>query len=335
MKELILGIPKAELHVHVEGTLEPEMMLALAERNGVKIPFQSVEQARAAYQFADLQSFLDVYYQGSKVLRNEEDFFDLSWAYLQKAARQNVRHVELFFDPQSHARRGVAFGTVIGGITAALDEARRELRMSSRLIMCFLRHLSAEHAMNTLEQALPFADQIAAVGLDSSECGHPPSKFSGVFDECRERGFLTVAHAGEEGPPEYISQALDLLRVKRVDHGVRCMEDRDLVKRLAAERIPLTVCPLSNVKLRVVDSIENHPIRRMMEAELLVTVNSDDPPYLGGYVAENLLAVQQAFEMSQDEIFQLARNSFHASFLEQHERDGYLSEVEAFVNGTA
>ena len=335
MKELIWEIPKAELHVHLEGTLEPEMMLSLAERNGVDVPFDNVEEARAAYQFEDLQSFLDIYYQGSQVLQSGEDFFELTWAYLEAAARQGIRHVEPFFDPQSHTHRGVPFAAVVDGITAALEKGSRDLKISFKLIMCFLRHLSAEAAMTTLTEALPFADQIAAVGLDSSEHGHPPSRFVDVFTECRQQGFLTVAHAGEEGPPAYISEALDLLQVKRVDHGVRCVEDRDLVQRLVTERIPLTVCPLSNVKLRVVDSMENHPIHQMMNAGLFVTVNSDDPPYFGGYLAENLLAVQQAFGLSEQEVAQLARNSFEASFLEQHERDAYVSDVDAYVDTAA
>ena len=331
MKDFIWGIPKAELHVHVEGTLEPELLFRLAGRNGIELPYRNVEEARSAYRFTDLQSFLDIYYQGSQALREEVDFFDLTWAYLLKAAEQNVRHVELFFDPQSHTDRGIAFGTVISGITAAFARARREMAISSKLIMCFLRHLSADSALETLQQSLPFADQITAVGLDSSERGNPPAKFQAVFDEARRHGYLTVAHAGEEGPPEYIKQALDLLRVKRIDHGVRCMEDEGLVQRMAEERIPLTVCPLSNVKLCVFESMQQHPLRRMMEAELLVTVNSDDPPYFGGYVAENLLAVQQEFGLSKADVSQLACNSFQASFLEEQEKRDHLREVEVFV----
>ena len=331
MKDFIWGIPKAELHVHIEGTLEPELMFQLAERNGIELPYRSVEEARAAYRFTDLQSFLDIYYQGCRALCEETDFFDLTWAYLVKAAEQNVRHVELFFDPQSHTLRGIAFRTVISGITAALEKAERELSITSKLIMCFLRHLSDESAQQTLQQSLPFADQITAVGLDSSEQGNPPSKFQAVFSEARQHGYLTVAHAGEEGPPGYIEEALDLLQVRRIDHGVRCMEDEALVQRLAGARVPLTVCPLSNVKLCVFESMQQHSLPRMMEAGLMVTVNSDDPPYFDGYIAENLLAVQRAFSLSKADVGQLARNSFEASFLEDKAKSDFLGEVDAFL----
>jgi adenine deaminase len=283
-KSFIQGMPKAELHIHIEGSLEPEMMFELAERNGVSLRYASAEEARQAYDFGDLQSFLDLYYKGMQVLLHERDFYDLIWGYLQKISAQNVRHTEIFFDPQAHTDRGVPFETVILGIHRALVDAERQLGISSELIMCFLRHLSAEKAMETFHTALPFGDRIVAVGLDSSEVGHPPRDFKAVFDEAREHGFLTVAHAGEEGPPEYIWQALDDLKVFRIDHGVRCTEDPKLVERLREEQIPLTVCPLSNVKLRVFDSIQDHNLKRMLDLGLRVTVNSDDPAYFGGYV---------------------------------------------------
>lgn len=292
MEILIQEIPKAELHIHVEGSLEPELMFQIAERNGVALRFASVEEVRKAYNFRDLQSFLDIYYEGTRVLLHEQDFYDLTWAYLQRVSDQNVRRAEVFFDPQAHTERGVPFETVVTGIHRALLDAEERLRISSGLIMCFLRHLSAEAAMDTLQRALPFKEWIIGVGLDSSEVGNPPEKFKTVFDQAREHGFLTVAHAGEEGPPEYMWQAIELLRVSRIDHGVRCMEDPRLVEELRERRIPLTVCPLSNVKLRVFDSIAHHPLKRMLDSGLCVTVNSDDPAYFGGYVVENFRAVE-------------------------------------------
>ncbi len=328
--EWLTGLPKAELHLHIEGTLEPELMFALARRNGVTLPFADVEAVRAAYVFDDLQSFLDLYYAGCSVLVTEQDFADLTTAYLRRAAAQGVRHAEIFFDPQTHTDRGIDFATVINGIDRALDEGRRDPGITSRLILCFLRHLSEDAAMETLETALAHRESITAVGLDSSESGNPPSKFRAVFDRARAEGLLTVAHAGEEGPPEYIREALDLLRVLRIDHGVRCMEDDDLVERLVAEQVPLTVCPLSNVKLRVFDDLADHPIRRMLERGLLVTINSDDPAYFGGYIGDNYVATAAALGLDRDAMRQVARNSFLASFLDDAECQPHLDAVQAW-----
>lgn len=326
--EFIARVPKAELHLHIEGTLEPEMMLRLAERNGVRLPYADVDEIRAAYQFSDLQSFLDIYYAGAGVLREERDFRDLTRAYLERAHEDNVRHVEIFFDPQTHTDRGVPFQVVIEGIHSALEEGRVELGISSRLILCFLRHLSAAAAMATLEEALPYRDRIHAVGLDSSEVGHPPAKFADVFARARDAGFLAVAHAGEEGPPEYIREALDLLAVRRIDHGVRCLEDPALVERLVNDEIPLTVCPLSNVKLRVFDTLEAHNLGKLLDAGIVATINSDDPAYFGGYIGDNFLHTQRALDLSADDIRRLARNSFTASFLDDAEKEAHLAEVE-------
>jgi adenosine deaminase len=331
----IRDIPKAELHLHIEGTLEPELMFALAARHGVALPYASVEALRAAYSFDSLQSFLDLYYAGAAVLRDADDFHALTLAYLRRAHADGVVHVEIFFDPQTHTERGIAFATVIEGITRALADGERELGISHRLILCFLRHLSADDAMRTLEQALPYRDQIAAVGLDSSERGHPPSKFTEVFARARGEGFLTVAHAGEEGPPQYIVEALDLLQVARIDHGVRCEEDPALVERLAASRVPLTVCPLSNVKLCVYRRIEDHNIKRLLDRGLCVTVNSDDPAYFGGYVAANFRAIQRGLALSRDDIAALARNSIEASFLPPARKAQLLSQLDAFVAAAA
>lgn len=330
MDSYIRHIPKAELHLHIEGTLEPELTFAVARRNGLSLPFNSVEEVREAYSFTSLQSFLDIYYQGTRVLQQEQDFYDMTWAYLERAHAQNVRHAEIFFDPQAHTARGVSFGTVIQGIHRALEDGRREMGLSTMLIMCFLRHLSAEEARETLREALPFKDWIIGVGLDSSEAGHPPGKFTTVFDQARQEGFLTVAHAGEEGPPEYIWQALVKLQVSRIDHGVRCLGDPQLVEELRARQVPLTVCPISNVKLRVFDSIERHNFMQLLEAGLCVTVNSDDPAYFGGYLAENFLAVQRAFRLDRNQIYRLAENSFQASFLPQKEKQRLLQELAAF-----
>jgi adenosine deaminase len=334
MKSFIEGLPKAELHIHIEGSLEPELMFELAARNNISLSFASIEEVRKAYNFSDLQSFLDIYYAGAGVLIKEQDFYDMTWAYLKKAHAQNVRHTEIFFDPQTHTDRGVPFETVFNGVHAALVDAERELELSSKLVMCFLRHLSAAAAAETLEQALPFKDWIVAVGLDSSEIGHPPEKFTAVFDRARELGFRTVAHAGEEGPPEYIWQALDLLKVSRIDHGVRCVEDTRLVERLVAEQTPLTVCPLSNVKLRVFDSIEQHNLKELLGLGLCATVNSDDPAYFGGYMTENFLAVQQALGLDRDELQRLVRNSFEAAFLDQAERQRFIQELDSYVANT-
>lgn len=314
MQDFIASLPKAELHLHIEGTLEPELMFELARRNGIALPHPSVDALRRAYDFSDLQSFLDLYYQGAGVLQTRQDFYDMTAAYFRKAASQNVRHAEIFFDPQTHTHRGIAFETVISGIHDAQLDAERDLGVTSKLILCFLRHLDEDDAMRTLDQALPFRDWLVAVGLDSSERGHPPSKFARVFARAREAGLLAVAHAGEEGPPEYIREALDVLKVRRIDHGVRCLEDPELVDRLVAEQIPLTVCPLSNVRLRVFDTIRDHPLRTMLARGLKVTINSDDPAYFGGYVQENYVAVAEALALSRDELEQLAKNSFDASF---------------------
>ncbi len=329
-KAFIQGMPKAELHIHIEGSLEPEMMLELAERNGVALRYASAEEARRAYDFGDLQSFLDLYYEGMQVLLYEQDFYDLTWSYLQKVSEQNVRHTEIFFDPQAHTGRGVPFETVISGIHRALVDAERKLGVSSKLIMCFLRHLSAKEAMETLNDSLPFRERIVGVGLDSSELRHPPRDFKAVFDRAREHSLLTVAHAGEEGPPEYIWQALDDLKVSRIDHGVRCTEDPKLVERLREEQVPLTVCPLSNVKLRVFDSIKDHNLKRMLDLGLCVTVNSDDPAYFGGYVDENFQAAQEGLHLSRDDVYELTKNSLMASFLDAESKQRLLYELDGY-----
>lgn len=323
-------MPKAELHLHIEGTLEPEMMMALAERNGVSLPYPDLNVIRAAYQFGSLQDFLDLYYSGMSVLRHRRDFFDLGFAYLEKVTAQNVTHVEIFFDPQGHTDRGVSFDTVLSGLTDALDKGRRDFGITAKLIMCFLRHLPEEQAFETLHHACHCKDHIFGVGLDSTEKGHPPSKFVRVFAEARKQGFLPVAHAGEEGPPAYVSEAIDLLHVRRIDHGNRALEDPKLVGRIARERLPLTVCPLSNKALQTCPDLTLHPLRRMLAAGLLVTVNSDDPTYFGGYVNENFLAVQQALALTRQEIVTLARNSFLASFMADGEKSAALEAFEAF-----
>ena len=332
---LIQKIPKAELHLHIEGTLEPELMMALAQRNDVDIPYASVDEIRDAYEFSDLQSFLDIYYAGAQVLIEEQDFYDLTWAYLERAAKDNVRHVEIFFDPQTHTERGVSFETVVDGIYRALQDGESKLGITFELIMCFLRHLSAADAQATLELALPHKARIRAVGLDSSEVGHPPAKFVEVFDRAREAGFLTVAHAGEEGPPDYIHEALDLLKVERIDHGVRSLEDPALVERLAKDQTPLTVCPLSNVKLRVFDTLEEHNLKKLMDAGLCATINSDDPAYFGGYIGENFVQTQQALQLSADEIVTLAKNSFVASFLTDKDKNRHIAEIDQIVRGSS
>ncbi len=331
MTGFIVGLPKAELHLHIEGTIEPETMFRFAERNHIDLPYPSVEALRAAYEFGELQYFLDLYYQGMAVLRTEEDFYDMTWAYLEKARAQNVVHAEIFFDPQGHTCRGIAFETALDGIWRALENGRTQLGISSRLIMCFLRDRDAADAMATLEQAVSHRDRIIGVGLDSAERGNPPGKFREVFDRARAQGFLTVAHAGEEGPAGCIRDALDLLRVSRIDHGVRALDDPALVERLVRDRVPLTVCPLSNVRLRVVDDIRHHPLRTMMEKGLFVTVNSDDPAYFGGYVNENLAAVQQGLGLSDEDIAQLARNSFEAAFLTIEEKQSLVRRVDDYV----
>jgi adenosine deaminase len=331
----IRGIPKAELHLHIEGTLEPEMVLELARKHGLPLRHPSVDALREAYRFDNLQSFLDVYYAGAAVLRDESDFHALTSAYLERAYADGVVHTEVFFDPQTHTARGVSLDAVIRGIHAALTEGQARLGITHRLILCFLRHLSAADAMATLEAALPYQELIAAVGLDSAEAGNPPAKFAAVFERARDAGLLTVAHAGEEGPPQYISEALDLLHVRRVDHGVRCEEDAALVARLAHERMPLTVCPLSNVKLGVFARMQDHNLKRLLDRGLCVTVNSDDPAYFGGYVAENYLAAARALGLSQADVTQLAANSIEASLLPQANKREWLEKIRTFAAGAA
>lgn len=327
--ELIRALPKAELHVHIEGTFEPELMFAIAQRNQIDIPYKSVEEVKQAYNFHNLQSFLDIYYAGAAVLIYEQDFYDLAWAYFEKCAEDHVVHTEMFFDPQTHTDRGVAFATVINGLQRACDDAREKLNISSHLIMCFLRHLSEEAAFETLAQAMPYKDQIIGVGLDSSEVGHPPEKFERVFTKAREAGFLIVAHAGEEGPAEYVWQALDLLKVNRIDHGVRSEEDPKLLERLIAEKMPLTVCPLSNLKLCVVNHMAEHNIRRLLQQGVHVTVNSDDPSYFGGYMNDNFFAIAEALDLSHAELKQLAQNSFEASFISDTEKQKWTEQIAA------
>ena len=332
MEAFIHGIPKAELHVHIEGTLGPELMMKLAAKNGIELPFESAADIRRAYDFKDLQSFLDIYYQGAQVLLTVDDFYRLTWNYLQKASEQNVRHAEIFFDPQTHTARGIKFETIVQGIHRAMVDAGHQLGLSSKLIMCILRHLSVAEAMDTLEKARDFKDIIAAVGLDSVELGFPPEKFVTVFDLARQWGFKTVAHAGEEGPPDYIWQALKLLRVERIDHGIRCLEDAGLVEYLVREHVPLTVCPMSNVKLKVFDHMKQHNLKKMLELGLCVTVNSDDPAYFDGYIEENFLALHQALGLNIGNISKLARNAFKASFLNPIEKKKHLNELDEFVS---
>ncbi len=332
MKSFIAGLPKAELHLHIEGTFEPELMFKLAARNNITLPYESVETLHKAYDFSQLQDFLDIYYQGMNVLRTEQDFYDLTWAYLEKVNTQNVRHVEIFFDPQGHLDRGITFETALNGIHSALSAAQKEFGISFGIIMCFLRHLDESDAIKTLELALPHKDKIIGVGLDSSEFGHPPSKFQNVFAKAREDGFHIVAHAGEEGPPEYIYEALDLLKVERIDHGNTSMQDPELLKRLAKEQMPLTVCPLSNTKLCVVDDMKNHPVPHMLKAGLKVTINSDDPAYFGGYLNENYEAISPIINGDKDVLSQLAKNSFEAAFISESEKARLATEVDNYVN---
>ena len=331
MKALIYALPKAELHLHLEGSLEPELMLELAKRNKVSLPYSDIEAIRAAYQFNNLQEFLDIYYQGAAVLLHEQDFYDLTWAYLLRCHEDGVVHVEPFFDPQSHTDRGVEFSTVISGIHRALVDGEEKLGISSYLIMSFLRHLSERAAFVTLEQALPYKDKIKAVGLDSSELGHPPEKFQRVFARAIEQGYLTVAHAGEEGPTEYIWQALELLHISRVDHGVRAIEDERLMQHLIDHQMPLTVCPLSNTKLKVFDKMADHNILTMLERGVKVMVNSDDPAYFGGYLAANYIAITEALEISPAHLQQLATNSIEASFLPRSDQQRHLATISALV----
>jgi adenine deaminase len=330
LADFVRGLPKAELHLHIEGTLEPELSFALAARNGVALPYPGVEELRAAYDFRDLQSFLDLYYAGASVLRTARDFHDLAWAYLQRAAADHVTRAEIFFDPQTHTARGVPLSEVMAGLASACDRARG-LGVSTGLILCFLRHLPEADAFATLEEALPFRDRILGVGLDSSERGHPPEKFARVFARCRELGFRRVAHAGEEGPAANVSGALDLLGAERIDHGVRCLEDPSLVARLARERVPLTVCPCSNVRLRVFPRMDDHVLPRLLAAGVLATINSDDPAYFGGYVNDNFTRAFEALGLGAPEAVRLARNSFEAAFVEPAERARLVEQLDAYV----
>lgn len=325
-----MSVPKAELHLHIEGTLEPELAFALAERNGAELPFASVDELQHAYRFEDLQSFLDLYYRLTDVLRVEQDFTDLAEAYLVRASAAGVRHAEIFFDPQAHTARGVPFATVIDGLWAALRDSEQRYGISTKLILCFLRDLSADAALETLREAEPYLDRIVAVGLDSAEVGHPPAKFAAVYQRARELGLRAVAHAGEEGPAAYVAEALDVLRVERIDHGIRVLDDPALVQRLVRERIPLTVCPFSNVRLRVIDKLIDHPLRQMLELGLVATVNSDDPAYFGGYVQDNFDGIRDALHLTADQLRTLARNSFEASFIDEQTRARYLDEVDAY-----
>ena len=329
--QLVQVMPKAELHVHIEGTLEPQMLLDLAAKNNVELPYKSLADVQAAYEFEDLQSFLDIYYAGASVLLRETDFFDLMYAYLKRCKNENIVHAEIMFDPQTHLERGIPFETMFNGYHRALEQTKNEWGQSASLIMCFLRHLSEEHAMEVLREAEPFREHILSVGLDSSELGHPPEKFEHVYAEARRQGYRLVAHAGEEGDPSYIWGALDLLKVERVDHGVRCLEDATLVKRLIDEQVPLTVCPLSNVRLCVYDKLNQHPILKMLDDGLLVTVNSDDPPYFGGYLNDNFLAMVDALHLNQTQALALAKNSIKASFVSDDQKGEWLEMLEAFA----
>ena len=330
----IRGLPKAELHLHIEGTLEPEMMFDLAARNGVDLPFSSVEEIRAAYEFTDLQSFLDIYYQCAAVLRTEQDFYDLMAAYLRRAHADGVRRAEIFFDPQTHTERGIAFGVFMDGFTRAIDDAERETGISSALILCFLRHLPADAAIATWQDAQPHRDRMLGVGLDSSEAGFPPELFAEPYAAAKGSGMRLVAHAGEEGPPAYIVAALDILGVERIDHGVRCEEDPALVDRLVADGVPLTVCPLSNLELKVVDRLEDHPLKRLLDRGVKVMVNSDDPAYFGGYVGDNYLAVTEALDLNRSDLVALARNSLEATFLEEAAKRELLDELDRYVDAS-
>jgi len=325
--EFIKRSPKAELHLHIEGTLEPSLLFRLAKENNIQIPFSSINEIKAAYNFKNLESFLKIFYQGSRVLLREQDFFDLTWAYLLKCKEENVVHAEIFFDPQTHVNRGVNFSLVINGIYKALKKANKEFGLTFGVIMCFLRHLDERSAFKMLDHALEHKDKIIGVGLDSSEIGHPPKKFERVFKKAIDQGFLTVAHAGEEGPPEYIWEALDFLKVRRIDHGVQCLNDKKLVQKLRNDQIPLTVCPLSNVKLCVFDKLNQHNLKKMLKEKLMVMVNSDDPAYFGGYVNKNLIESQIALNFSMDEVKTLIINSFKSSFLKEEEKKEWIKKI--------
>jgi adenosine deaminase len=330
MKAFIENLPKAELHLHIEGTFEPELMFNIAQRNNIELKYKSVDELKAAYQFDCLQDFLDIYYQGASVLLTEQDFYDLTWSYLEKCAAQNVRHTEIMFDPQTHTDRGVSFETVINGISKACNDAKEKLNVSSLLIMSYLRHLTEEDAFKTLQQSLPYKHLITAVGLDSSEKGNPPSKFAKVFEASAKEGYIPLAHAGEEGPAEYVWEALDILKIKRIDHGNNSLQDEDLVKEIVKRDIALTVCPLSNTALCVVDNLKNHPLKTMMNKGLKVTINSDDPAYFGGQVNKNYIEIQKALNLTKEDMYQLAKNSFQYSLLDEDEKQFYLRELEQY-----
>ena len=332
MKTFIANLPKAELHLHIEGSFEPELMFKIAQRNHIKIPYNSVSAIEEAYKFNCLQDFLNIYYQGAGVLVTEQDFYDLTYSYLQKCADQNVRHTEIMFDPQTHTDRGVAFETVINGISNACEDAKTKLNVSSLLIMSYLRHLSEDAAFKTLKQSLPFKDKIKAIGLDSSEKGNPPSKFKNVFEASVKEGYIPLAHAGEEGAADYVWEAIDLLGIKRIDHGNNALQDEKLVQEIIQRDIALTVCPLSNTALRVVDDLKNHPLKKMMDLGLKVTVNSDDPAYFGGQVNKNYEAIQEALNLSKNDLYQLAKNSFQYSLSEENKKQEYLNELDIYYN---
>jgi len=330
IKQLIATLPKAELHLHIEGSLEPELMFEIASRNNIVLKYKSIDEVKKAYNFSNLQDFLDIYYASASVLIHEQDFYDMTWAYLLKAKSDNIVHTEIFFDPQTHTDRGIKFETVVSGIHKALVDAESKLGMTSNLIMCFLRHLSADEALKTLEQAIPFKDWIIGVGLDSSEKGFPPSIFKEVFDKARSYGFLTVAHAGEEGPSEYVTEALDLLKVSRIDHGNHSLDDSLVVDRLVKLQMPLTVCPLSNYKLQVTPDLKDHPLKKMLDLGLMVMINSDDPAYFGGYLNDNFYAVAEALDLSREDILTLARNSINASFIKEDLKKKYLGSISTY-----
>ena len=325
--EFIKKSPKAELHLHIEGTLEPEQMFALAKRNNIQIPFKNINEVKEAYNFSNLESFLKTYYEGAKVLIKEQDFFDLTWAYALKCKEDNIVHTEIFFDAQTHTDRGINFDIVINGIYKALQKAEKEFGLSFKIIMCFLRHLDEKEGFKTLDQALVHKDKIYGVGLDSSESGNPPNKFEKLFKKAIKYGFITVAHAGEEGSPEYMWEALNLLNVKRIDHGVQCLKDEKLVAKLSKNQIPLTVCPLSNIKLRVFNKLEEHNLKKMLDKKLMVMVNSDDPAYFGGYLNQNLIEIQAALNLSQDEVKRLLINSFKSSFLNEEKKKEWINKI--------
>ena len=331
LEKFIKNLPKAELHIHIEGSMEPELMFKLAERNQIKLPYLSIEDTKKAYNFNDLQSFLDIYYAGAGVLIHTQDFYDLTWAYLERIHKDNVQHVEIFFDPQLHTDRGIPIKNVISGINEALEDAKKKYGITSYLILCFLRHLSEESALKTLQEALPFRECIEGVGLDSSELGFPPKIFERVFAKAAKEGFRKVAHAGEEGPPEYIWQAIEVLGVSRIDHGIRCSEDKTLVNYIAKEQIPLTICPLSNVKLKAFEKMEHHNLKELMNSGICITINSDDPAYFRGYMNENYLAAQKGLDLSQEDLIEIAKNGFRASFLPRDSIEKHLKKFEKLI----